>query len=115
MTDWPPEYLNWRHYVSDATFLFFAAGAGFVWLLWRFERQFEQLRRQVNAVGDFLRIEIAQSAGDQERAEKLREQWVENREEEKKEDRLSRIGLGFWVAVYVALGFAYWWFTQHSR
>jgi hypothetical protein len=44
-----------------------------------------------------------------ERYNELRQEWRENRAEEKKEWRRSWIVLGFWVAA----GFAYWWYTQH--
>ena len=96
--------MNWRHYMTDATFFFLAALAGWFWLMWRFE----QLRKQLKAVCDVLKIEIAQSAGNEERANELLQEWRENRAEQKKEDRRSWIVLGFWAAA----GFAYWWFTQ---
>jgi hypothetical protein len=100
-------WMNWKSWITDTTFFFLTALAGWFWLLWRFE----QLRKQLKAVCDVLQMEIAQSAGNMERYNELRQEWRENRAEEKMQERRSWIVLGFWVAV----GFAYWWYTvgQH--
>jgi hypothetical protein len=56
--------LNWRDHMSEATVVVLVVGAGWLSLMWRFE----QLRRQLKAVCEALKIEIAHSAGNEERA-----------------------------------------------
>jgi hypothetical protein len=54
-------------------------------------------------------MEIAQSAGNMERYNELRQEWRENRAEEKK---LNRQSLILWGVIGAGM-FAYWWYTQH--
>jgi hypothetical protein len=93
--------------MSDKTFFFLAALAGWFWLL----RRFEQLRKQLEAVCDVLQMEIAQSAGNMVRYNELLREREEDRAEEKKERRRSWI-IGGVIGVGII---AYWWFTvgQH--
>jgi hypothetical protein len=97
--------MNWKNWMTDQTFFLLAALAGWFWLLWRFE----QLRKQLKAVCESLRAEIAESAGNEERANEIRRDWREDRDEEKK---LNRRSLTFWGVIGAGM-FAYWWYTQH--
>ena len=100
-------WMNWKSWMTDTTFFFLTALGGWFWLIWRFE----QLRKQLKAVCDALKIEIAQSACNEERANEILRERRENRAEEKRDTLHSLI---IWGVIGAGM-LAYWWFTagQH--
>jgi hypothetical protein len=89
--------------VRDDQFYFYLLVAGFVWLWWRFNR----LGKQLEAVSTLVREEMAELLGNEERAEELRREWKQDRDEEKKANRQMWITWG----VIGAVALAWWWFT----
>jgi hypothetical protein len=83
-------WMNWKSWMTDTTFFFLTALGGWFWLIWRFE----QLRKQLKAVCDALKIKIAQSAGNEERANEILRERRENRAEEKRDTLHSLFHLG---------------------
>jgi hypothetical protein len=73
--------------------------------------QIRWLEKQIEAGFSLLREELALAAGNNERAEKIREDWRDDRAKEKRARRVFLIVVG----VIAALALASWWIASHTR